>query len=174
MEPWQEKFIEEASRRFRLPDLAQRARDRATLDIGRRYVTTFLLSPEVQDSAADEAALAATTVLHTYHAGVIVSLYEKTEDDYVLGEKTYAVLTNMDTVFFSGLMFSRWNVKKRCVAYRTDFLAESLWQVLKAVAPDLSVASDAFREGMTLIFAAGCCADPETMDDPYADLSGIE
>ncbi|MGI5873119.1 MAG: hypothetical protein ACOX8R_00410 [Bacillota bacterium] len=173
---WKETFVAEARRRFRLTEMENKIGDEPLMEIGRRYAAAFSASPEVRETCPDGDSLLKETALHCYHAGVIVALYEVTEENYQVGEKTFAVLTNMDTVFFSGLMFTRWNVKKRCVGYKTDFMAESLLKLLRSVAPPESLLPEAadFPAAMALIFAAGAAADLNSLEDPYADLSGLE
>ena len=169
-----DRFAKEAESRFKLTRLSEKLNDKKLTEIARRYIDTFLADPDVAEKYKDEASLIREAVLHSYHAGIIVALYEATEEDYEIGEKTYAVLTNMDTVFFSGLMFTRWNVKKRCVSYKTDAVAESLWQVADYLFPGLRAEDPALRELLLYIFCAGAAADIETMHDPYIDLDGIE
>ncbi|MGN0963404.1 MAG: hypothetical protein ACI4PP_07475, partial [Clostridia bacterium] len=113
-------FFEEAARRFQMEKLAEKDDDEALASLGRRYVKTFLDSPDVREKYTLEETRIRQAVLHCFHAGVIVALYELTEEDFVPSEKTFAVLTNMDTVFFSELMFARWNIKKRYKDYKTD------------------------------------------------------
>jgi hypothetical protein len=82
----------------------------------------------------------------------------------------------MDTVFFSGLMLSRWNVKKRHVKYQTDFMAESIYRVLKKRMAEHDTEIAALGElfdVMSLIFLAGAVTNIKTLEHPYADLSGF-
>ena len=176
MNYWCEQFIAEAKRRFHLDHLDEVIVDERLMSIGRRYTEFFIDADEVREQFSNDETLLKETTTHCYHGGIIVALYQLTEEDYEIGEKTLAVLTNMDTVFFSGLMFSRWNVKKRCVSYKTDLVAESLLKLLRQLAPPeaLEIGSEDFLKGMTLIFAAGAAADIETMHDPYIDLKDIE
>ena len=176
MNHWCEQFIEEAKCRFHLDHMAEAVADKSLMSVACRYTEFFIAADEVREQFSDTETLLKETAAHCYHGGIIVNLYRLTEEDYEIGEKTLAVLTNMDTVFFSGLMFSRWNVKKRCVSYKTDLVAESLLKLLRQLAPPeaLEIGSEDFLKGMTLIFAAGAVADIETMHDPYIDLKGIE
>lgn len=169
-------FMEEALNRFRLEKLAVKDKDSELKNIGVRYVDTFLNDEDVCSKYAD-TALVEQAVLHCYHAGIIIALYEVSEDNYKVSEKTFAVLTNMDTLFFSSIMYSRWQPKKRYAKYKTDFMAESLWKLFVYVAKEQGkdIQDPAvLREGLNLLFLAGAAADLESMEDPYVDLSGIE
>lgn len=170
------RFMEEALNRFHLDKLAVKDQDSALENIGARYVDTFLNDEDVRSKYADET-LVEQAVLHCYHAGIIIALYEISEENYEISEKTFAVLTNMDTLFFSSIMYSRWQPKKRYAKYKTDFMAESLWKlfvyIVKEQGKDINDPA-VFNEGLNLLFLAGASADLESMEDPYADLSGME
>ena len=104
MSELKKSFFEEAARRFQIEKIEEKDSDENWAEIGRRYVQTFLDSPDVREKYTLEDTRIRQGVLHCFHAGVIVALYELTEEDFVPSEKTFAVLTNMDTVFFSELM----------------------------------------------------------------------
>ncbi|MBQ2764909.1 MAG: hypothetical protein IJO94_05185 [Firmicutes bacterium] len=169
-------FLEEALNRFHLEKLAEKDQHFELKNIGARYVDTFLNDEDVRTKYAD-ASLVEQAVLHCYHAGIIIALYEISEENYEVSEKTFAVLTNMDTLFFSSIMYSRWQPKKRYAKYKTDYMAESLWKLFVHIAKEQGkdMADPAvLNEGLNLLFLAGAAADLETMEDPYVDLSGIE
>lgn len=170
------RFINEALRRFHLEKPAEKDKNETLKEIGRRYVDTFLNDEDVCEKYRGNA-LIEQAVLHCYHAGIIIALYEASEEDYQVSEKTFAVLTNMDTLFFSSIMYSRWQPKKRYANYKTDFMAKSLWQLISYLAGEegMDIRDAAVRnEGLRLLFLAGAAADLETMEDPYCDLSGIQ
>ena len=168
--------MEEALNRFHLEKPAVKDQDFELKNIGARYVDTFLNDEDVRSKYADET-LVEQAVLHCYHAGIIIALYEISEENYEISEKTFAVLTNMDTLFFSSIMYSRWQPKKRYAKYKTDFMAESLWKlfvyIVKEQGKDINDPA-VLNEGLNLLFLAGASADLESMEDPYADLSGME
>lgn len=169
-------FMNEALQRFHLEKLAEKDKDEVLKEIGSRYVDTFLNDEDVCEKYQEDA-LTEQAVLHCYHAGIIIALYEVSEEDYQISEKTFAVLTNMDTLFFSSIMYSRWQPKKRYAKYKTDFMAKSLWQLISHIAGEegMDIRDAAVRnEGLRLLFLAGAAANLETMEDPYCDLSGIE
>lgn len=177
MSDLKEHFFAEAARRFQLENLAAKADDEALADLGRRYVQTFLDSPEVQERYTLEDTRIHQAVLHCYHAGLVVALYALTEEDFVPSEKTFTVLTNMDTVFFSELMFARWNIKKRYKDYKSDFMAESLFKVFCHVAEEQGKSlrdREVLAEGLFFVYLGAVAADLEKLVDPYADLSGLE
>ncbi|MBQ1251498.1 MAG: hypothetical protein IIY02_01130 [Firmicutes bacterium] len=176
MSALKEVFTAEALRRFHLEKLEKKAEDSVLADIGSRYAEIFLNDEDVRSKYVDDT-LVQQAVLHCYHGGIIVALYEVTEENYEVSEKTFAVLTNMDTLFFSSIMYSRWQPKKRYAKYKTDFMAESLWKAFCFVAKEQGKDikdPEVLKEGLLLLFLAGASADLETMEDPYADLSGIE
>lgn len=177
MSAFREMFFQEAETRFHLDRLKGKAEDPCLTDLGLRYAETFWDSPEVAEKYTLPETRLAQTALHCYHGGVIVALYEITEEDFKPSEKTFAVLTNMDTVFFSGLMFSRWNVKNRCVNYKTDHMAECLLKTVKYVLDRVGASledEEVLKEAMAMIFLCGTATDPASLKDPYTDLSGIE
>lgn len=176
MSELKDRFMKEAVQRFHLEKLAEKEQNEVLKDIGARYVDVFLKDEEVCGKY-EGAALTEQAVLHCYHAGIIIALYEISEEDYQLSEKTFAVLTNMDTLFFSSIMYSRWQPKKRYAKYKTDFMAESLWRLISHIAKEegKDIGEPAVRnKGLLLLFLAGAAAELETMEDPYCDLTGIE
>lgn len=168
-----QKYAAEISKRFPVKEFDAKAQNQSYIELGRRYAETFINSPDVVEAASSRAALVKNAVLHCFHAGVIVALYERTEENYELSEKTFAVLTNMDTVFFSGLMFTRWNVKKRCVNYKTDETAAALWQVICALSGESFEEDDLLTEALTLVFLTAVAIDPGDLENPEIDLTGI-
>lgn len=176
MSDLKKNFMEAALERFHLEKLAEKEQNDELKNIGTRYVDVFLNDEDVCAKYQGES-LVKQAVLHCYHAGIIIALYEISEENYELSEKTFAVLTNMDTLFFSSVMYSRWQPKKRYAKYKTDFMAESLWKVFCYVAKEQGKDvndPEVFKEGLALLFLAGAAADLPTMEDPYNDLSGIE
>ena len=174
-----EDFRTELVRRFQLEGLTSSRCDEETVlgNIARRYAETFLSSPEARDKYPDRESLCFQAALHCYHAGLCVALYELTEEDFEISERTFDILTNMDTVFFSGLLLSRWNVKKRCVSYKTDLMAESIYKVMCAAiakSGDTISAFPGLSAALALIFLAGVVTDVTKLEEPYADLSGIQ
>lgn len=170
------RFTDEALNRFKMEKIQSKLEDTALMDIAAKYAETFLTSPDVLEKYTLKETLAEQAVLHCYHAGIVIALYELTEEDYVPSEKTFAVLTNMDSIFFAELMFARWNVKKRYANYKTDFMAQSLARVLKTLCVELSMDYDApetLKEVCTLLVAAGAATDIAALEDPYADLNGL-
>lgn len=170
-------FFEEASRRFQMKTLEEKDKDTVYADLGRRYVKTFLDSPDVQEKYTLEETRIHQSVLHCYHAGIIVALYALTEEDFVPSEKTFAVLTNMDTVFFSELMFARWNIKKRYKDYKTDEMAEAVFKVIRHLVGEGGKSlSDrkTLEDALYLVYLAALDTDLERLSDPLMDLSGIE
>ena len=100
-----------------------------------------------------------------------------TEENFVPSEKTFAVLTNMDTVFFSELMFARWNIKKRYKDYKTDEMAEAVFKVIRHLVGEGGKSlSDriTLEDALYLVYLAALDTDLERLSDPLMDLSGIE
>lgn len=173
-----EDFRAELVRRFQLQGLtASRCGEETVLgSIARRYAETFFASPEARDKYPDPETLCFQAALHCYHAGLCVALYELTEEDFEVSERTFDILTNMDTVFFSGLLLSRWNVKKRCASYKTDLMAESIYKVMRAVIAKSGDTINDFpglTEALALIFLAGVVTDVTKLEEPSIDLSGL-
>lgn len=177
MSDLKQSFAAEAVRRFHMDTIAEKDADTGLSELGRRYVQTFLDSPDVQEKYTLEETRMHQGVLHCFHAGIIVSLYALTEEDFVPSEKTFAVLTNMDTVFFSELMFARWNIKKRYKDYKTDEMAEAVFKVLcHLVKEQGKTISDreVLEDALYLVYVAALATDLEQLHDPFMDLSGIE
>lgn len=178
MSAFLKEFVNELIARFHLDGLQDtEGPEKAVLrDMGHRYAKTFREDPEVREKYRDPETLCFQTLTHCYHAGLCVALYYLTEEDFEPSEKTYAVLTQMDTVFFSGLMFSRWNVKKRYAKYQTDFMADAIYRVLKRKIKESGEACatfEAFYDAMAMVFLAGVVTDVRTLEAPFADLSGL-
>lgn len=174
MSDFVQSFTAEAVHRFRLDRLEEKYNQEDALQLAKKYASGFYYSDEVREKYTSRGTLVYETALHCYHAGVIVALYYLTEEDYSISEKTFAVLNNMDSVFFAELMFTRWNVKKRYVAYKTDFMAESLLRLVYSLGGDCTAMEDEILlEAMTLIFLCGFAADIPALEDPYADLEGL-
>lgn len=178
MSKFLKEFVNELIVRFHLNGLQNmKEPEKAVLcDMGRRYAKTFREDPEVREKYQDPERLCFQTLTHCYHAGLCVALYYLTEEDFEPSEKTFAVLTQMDTVSFSGLMFSRWNAKKRYAKYQTDFMAEAIYCVLKkkmAESDGECAAFEGFYDAMILVFLAGVVTDVKTLEAPFADLSGL-
>lgn len=170
------RFIEEALNRFKMDKLQLKLNDEVLMDIAAKYAETFLTSPEVLEKYTLKDTFAEQAILHCYHAGIVIALYELTEENYMPSAKTLAVLTNMDSIFFAELMFARWNVKKRYANYKTDFMAQSLARVLKILCNELSLDYDApetLREVCTLLVAAGAATDIASLEEPYVNLDGL-
>lgn len=177
MSDLKKSFFEEAARRFQIEHIEEKDHDENWAEIGRRYVQTFLDSPDVREKYTLEDTRIRQGVLHCFHAGVIVALYELTEEDFVPSEKTFAVLTNMDTVFFSELMFARWNIKKRYKDYKTDETAEAVFKVIRYLAEKQGRSlsdRETLEECLYLVYLAAVSIGPEKLCDPVLDLSGIE
>lgn len=177
MSDLKKSFFEEAARRFQMKKLEETDADAALAELGRRYVKTFLDSPDVSEKYTLEETRIHQGVLHCYHAGIIVALYALTEEDFVPSEKTFAVLTNMDTVFFSELMFARWNIKKRYKDYKTDEMAEAVFKVIRHLVDEQGKSlsdREVMEESLYLVYLAALVTDLEHLSDPVMDLSGIE